>query len=85
MISEELIEYVKNYMKIDEEGEELLPSFILASKESLEISGVKFDEENELHRLTLAMLTSQRYEDRLGNTKGNNAFILNSLIIQISE
>ncbi|HJF34495.1 MAG TPA: head-tail connector protein [Clostridium perfringens] len=86
MVSTELLEYVKNYSKLeDDEDIDLLSSFILASKEYLENAGVKFDESKELHKQALAMLTSQRYDDRLGTIKGNNTFIINSLIAQISR
>lgn len=86
MVSTELLEYVKNYSKLeDDEDIDLLSSFILASKEYLTNAGVDIDEENELHKLAIAMLTSQRYEDRLGKSTINNNFIINSLIAQISR
>lgn len=87
-MSEKLLSYVKNYMKIDDtdnEEDTLVSSLILASKISLTNSGVNVDENNELHKLAIAMLTSQRYEDRLGKSTANNSFIINSLITQIAR
>lgn len=86
MISDELFEYIKKYLKLeDDEEDDLLSSFILASKEYLENAGVKFDETKDLHKITLAMITSQRYEDRLGTSKANNSFVITNLISQIAR
>jgi uncharacterized phage protein (predicted DNA packaging) len=86
-MEEKLLSYVKSYMKLDDEDEEdtLVSSLILSSKIYLSNAGVKVDENNELHKLAIAMLTSQRYEDRLGKLTSNNNFIINSLITQISR
>lgn len=84
-MEDKLLSYVKEYMKIDDEEDILISSLILASKEYLINAGVDVDEEKELHKLAIAMLTSQRYEDRLGKSTINNTFITNSLIAQISR
>lgn len=84
-MEDKLLSYVKEYMKIDDEEDILISSLALASKEYLTNAGVDIDEENELHKLAIAMLTSQRYEDRLGKSTINNNFIINSLIAQISR
>lgn len=84
-MEDKLLSYVKEYMKVDDEEDILISSLILASKEYLINAGVDVDEEKELHKLAIAMLTSQRYEDRLGKSTINNNFIINSLIAQISR
>lgn len=84
MVNKDLLAYVKDYMKVDEE-DTLVSSFILVAKTYLTNAGVTIDEENELHKLAIAMIASQRYEDRLGRSTSNNTFIINSLITQIAR
>lgn len=87
MNHQELLNYVKEYLKLDQDIEDnsVLSSIILSQQEYLKNAGVKENLESDLYKLALCMLVSQRYEDRLGKIRGNNTFFINSLIIQLKN
>lgn len=82
----DVLDYVKAYLRIDGGGEDFfLSSLINVAKSYIkEATGVTADEEDDLHKLTIALLVSNWYENRLPVGKADDmSFSLRSLLTQI--
>lgn len=81
-----MLEYVKSYLRIDGIGEDsFLSSLIGVAKTYIvEATGVNVVETDDVHKLTVALLVTNWYENRLPVGKADDlSFSLRSLLTQI--
>lgn len=59
-----MLKQIENFIRVDEEDEEIINGFIDAAKEYIQNSGVKENENSALYRLAVCIITAHFYENR---------------------
>ncbi|MCU6709406.1 head-tail connector protein [Paenibacillus sp. J5C_2022] len=81
-----MLDFIKTYLRIDGNYEDMfLVTLLTAAKVYIrEATGVEVDEDDFLHRLTISLLVTQWYENRIPVGKADDmSFSLRSLLTQI--